>query len=197
MAAPVADYPFANWTDYFKALSQVFSTEFFGETYPEYERVYEDEGGEADLRIITGLLETGANPQEGFDMLLKTCIIHHRYSSDFVNDEVFPSILRAFFDRGVHLNLDILTAMHIADDPYYFEDEAGTCNVRAQLIFAIKSFGLDIISQLNCVIHWNDIIPVCWEDTLDRPPTTMEGLSAAIYSAVKYEYNDIEEDHQD
>jgi hypothetical protein len=197
MAAPVVDYPFTNWTDYFKTLSQVFSTEFFGRTYPEYERVYEDEGSEADLRIITGLLEAGANPQEGLDGLLKTCIIHHRYSSDFVNDEVFPSILRAFFDRGARLNLHILTAIHIATEPQHFEDEAGTCNVRAQLIFALRSFGLDIISQLNAAIHWNDIIPVCWEDTLDSPPTTMDGLSAAIYSAVKYEYNDIEEDHED
>jgi hypothetical protein len=197
MAAPVVDYPFANWTDYFKTLSQVFSTEFFGRTYPEYERVYEDEGGEADLRIITRLLEAGANPQEGFDGLLKTCIIYHRYSFDFVNDDVFPSILRAFFDRGVRLNLDILTAIYIATECDEFEDEAGTCNVRARLIFALKSFGIDIISQLNSLINWNDIIPVCWEDTLDSPPTTMEGLSAAIYSAVKYEYNDIQEDNDD
>ncbi len=190
MAAPVADYPFANWTDYFKALSQVFSTEFFGETYPAYELVYEDEGGEADLRIITGLLDAGANPQEGFDMLLKTCIIHHRYSSEFIDDIAFPSILQAFFDRGARLNIDILIGIHIATCPEHFEEESYTADPRGRLIWQLRTIVPHIIQQLDVAIHWNNLVPAYWED-IDNDPVTMEELRAAVYRSIKYTYQEV------
>ena len=187
MAAPVADYPFANWTDYFKALSEHFSTEFYGETYPAYERLHDSQGSDADLQIVTGLLDAGASPQEGFDMLLKTCIIHHRYSAEFIDDPDFPSILRAFFDRGARLNLDILTATHIAEEPKHFEDEAYSAEPRGLLIWKLKSFVPDILVQLDVAIHWNHLAPAYWED-IEEDPDTMEELRVAVYRSTKHSY---------
>jgi hypothetical protein len=191
MAAAPADYPFASWQAYYAALSESLSTEYYGETYPLYKELQETRGDETDLTIILSLLEAGASPQEGFNDLLKTCIVSHRYSPGFIKIDKFSFILQAFFDRGVQLDTDILHNLYVAEEPSHFEEEAFTCDARAQLIRVLIPFVPNLLSRLDDAIQWNDIDPVHWEEV--EEPTTMEEFRNAIYAAIKNSYLDYDE----
>lgn len=188
MAAP-ADYPFATWETYYAALSESFSTEFYGETYPAYKVVCDTQGSDADLHIIQALLNNGASPQEGFNQLLRTCIVSHRYSPDFILYDNFSHILQAFFDRGVQFDIDTLLRLYVAEEPGHFEEEAYTCQIRGWIICELVTFVPDLLQRLDDAIQWQAIDPVYWEDA--EEPVTMEQLRRAVYSAIKHTYLEV------
>jgi len=179
----VEDYPFSTWKSFYAALAESFTTELFGEKYPEYEAFREEE---TDLIIINNLLESGASVQEGFDELLKTCIKFNRYSVELIYSDTFPSILKAFLDKGVQFDLDILLKMYAAESPQDFEDEVTSCEARGRLVKVLVPFVPDIIQQLDDKVNWDSIEPVNSEE-LDNPET-MDELRDFIYAGMKYSY---------
>ncbi len=196
--ANTSDYPFHTWQEYYAALAESCSTEFYGETYPEYEALCMEKEGMADLEIIQNLLESGAKPQEGFNELLRTFIKYNRYSAEYINSEDFPSILKAFFNKGVHLDINILLDLYVATSPEHFEDEAYSCYARGQLIRALIPFVPDIIDQLDNKVNWNTIEPMDWEESAywdeSNKPKTLDDLRRFIYASMKYSYNTTEDE---
>ena len=189
MSTTTEDYPFDTWEGYYAALAESLNTEMYDDTYPEYGEFCDSEGCEADLSIIQDLLYSDESPQEGFDQLLKTCIINNRYSDEFVHYKTFRSILQAFFDNHVHLNIDILLNIYLANSSqnyYDAEDECHTCYVRASIIEALIPFVPDILTQLNDKIQWDTITPIDWEES--EIPTTLDQLPPFIYAVIKYYY---------
>ena len=180
------DYPFTNWTDYFKTLLKVFSTEFYSETYPLYADFCEEMGKESDVTIMFDLLErfqTQEWAQEGLDGLIDTVIKGPRYSYEHVS--YFEPVVKKMIDRGAVVNFNRIFTPHLNEDEQKkkngFEEESYGFNSRGQLLILFDKLGVELPSVIV------NAVPVYWEDLIDWDTKRQMGdYMTAFYSGVKY-----------
>jgi len=142
--------PFNNFTEYFQALSEAFSTEDYGATYPAYEK-FCDENNDADILIIKHLL-TDENAQEGVDTFIETCLKGNRYACEFPLEEM----IQLFLEKGGNPNMDRVFNP-ISDN---LDDEIPEYGVRGFLIDAITSNKSIDVSQYA---DWQSIKAEEWQ----------------------------------
>jgi hypothetical protein len=148
------DYPFSTWTGYFGALTESLSTEYYGETYPQYEK--QMNRGNTDANIIQRLLKLGLDPQEGFDGFLQALLDGHRYASDMPD---IATILAMFIEKGAKPNIDCLFEINCTS----FEDEVQSYEVRGSLIDDLSQFDIDV----SKIYDWSSIEAVHHEELTD------------------------------
>jgi hypothetical protein len=180
------DYPFTNWTGYFKTLLEVFSTELYGETYPLYEHFCQDKGFDGDVEIMTELLERSPSQewaQEGLNGLVDTMIKGPRYSYEYVSH--FEPVIKKMLDRGAVIDVNRVLTPHLSvaerEKPYGFETESQGFNIRGKLLAMFVTYGVELPAVIT------DADPVYWEDLLDWDTKCQMGdFMKAFYSGVKY-----------
>lgn len=148
------DYPFTNWTDYYSALTESLNTEFFGKTYPEYEKVQQED---VDIVIIRELLNK-CDPQMGFDGFLTAMIRGHRYAMEM--KESISQIIDLFMEKHVIINLDLVFPTCQIEDWNNFEDEVASYEIRGFLIDLLSKYPIDVSSYGD----WKMIQPLDFED---------------------------------
>jgi len=119
--------PFNNFTEYFQALSEAFSSEDYGAIYPAYEK-FCNENDNADVIIVKHLL-TDENAQEVVDTFIETCLKGNRYACEFPLEEM----IQLFLENGGKPKMDRLFSP-ISDN---LDDEIPEYGVRGKLIDAI------------------------------------------------------------
>lgn len=167
------DYPFTSWTSYFAALTESLSTEYYGETYPEYEK--QISGGNTDMQIIKGLLDAGCDAQEGLDGFLQALLAGSRYASEM---DGIPRILKMFTKRGATPNVDCLFQQTISD-PRYFEDEIQSYEIRGDLIDLLSEY-----VQQDKYCDWSSIEATYWEHISKK--TIKKDYKKACFMYLKY-----------
>ena len=160
------DYPFRSWDDYYSALKEKLSSEYFFEEYPQYALKSEESEGEIsiDIQIVVELLERGLNPQYGFDRFIQTLIEGYRFAH-YMADE-FDQIIRIFLKNGAIPNIDeIFNIIHVPlllkNDFSYLEEMVQTYPVRGMLIDILSN-----IMYINLVKYaeLHSIKPCSWEN---------------------------------
>ena len=146
--------PFNNFTEYFQALSEAFSSEDYGAIYPAYYN-FCDDNDDADVLIIKHLL-TEENAQQGLDDFIEVCLEGNRYACEFPLEEMIV----LFLEKGAKPNMDRLFNP-ISDN---LDDEIPEYGVRGKLIDAITSFKPVDVSMYG---DWNSIKAAGWEGTDD------------------------------
>jgi hypothetical protein len=150
-----SDYPFTSWAAYYAALTESLQTEYYGETYPEYQKFLDDEKGNTDDDIIKGLLDTGLNPQEGLDGFIEALLDGSRYASEMAG---IDDILVMFIEKGAVPKIDCLfTILYPEGD--YFEDEVQSYEIRGELIDSLQEY-----IQADKFYDWSSIEATHWED---------------------------------
>ena len=177
------DYPFSNWTDYFKALLKSFQTEFYFETYPEYHAVCQSaEKTDNDIMLdILSLHPTKEWAQEGLDGLINTVVDGPRYSYEWVHS--FQSVVEKMISLGAVVDLTYVFKKSIYTVTC-FEEESYSFNSRAQLLLLFEKMGVEMPSVIK------NATPIYWEDITDNwetePSRESEEYTTQIYNGIKY-----------
>lgn len=141
---------FPSWSAYYAALTESLSTEYYGETYPAYEK--QIEAGKTDMDIIRELLDAGLNAQDGLDGFLRALLDGSRYAEDMSD---ISDILEMFVAEGAHPS-DCLFAIN-GDS---FEDEIQSYTIRGILIDELSELGVPVVYPYD----WASIRATAWED---------------------------------
>jgi len=120
--------PFNNFSDYFKALLQAFTSNDYS-AYPAYDKFLDVYPSDGDVLIIKHLVTT-ENAQNALDGFIETCLVGHRYACEFPLDEM----ILPFLEKGAKPNMDRLFNP-ISDN---LDDEIPEYKVRGKLIDAIS-----------------------------------------------------------
>jgi hypothetical protein len=142
---------FSSFASYYEVLCESLNTEFYGETYPDYQ-LFVDNGGK-DVDIIKSLL-ANESAQEAFDNFLKTLFKGVRYAPELLGHNIGKEIVEVFLQHGAVPNWDIIfnyfpedncftkeELSSIPTDDIVFEDYHQYSNVRALII--------DILAELK------------------------------------------------
>ena len=182
----VVDYPFSNWTDYFKALLVSFQTEFYDETYPEYHAVcLSAEKTDMDIMFdILSLHPTKEWAQEGLDGMIKTVVDGPRYSPDFVKNK--EPIVEKLISLGAVVDLTYVVKKfrHVE---YGFEEDSWTFNCRGLLLSLFEKLGVEMPSVIKNAtpVYWEDASEN-WATRADEPKQDTEEYMRHFYNGVKY-----------
>jgi hypothetical protein len=181
------DNLFSTWDTYYSAFAS-YIEEGMSDTPTRYEELRETVGDSIDYDIVTNLLASGANPQEGFDGLISTLIscVSTRNAEEYIICEDFPHILSAFMEKEVEFDIKLLLNFYIGNKPSDFEDEVSVGSNKAFLIHALKAFIPDIITQLNRSVNWRSITPRYWEEAPE--PHTREEMMSSLWADIKHKY---------
>ena len=160
--------PFNNFSDYFMALSEAFSSEDYGAIYPAYYN-FCDDNDDADVIIIKHLL-LSENAQQGLDDFIEVCLEGNRYACEFPLEEMIV----LFLEKGAKPNIDRLFNP-ISDN---LDDEIPEYGVRGKLIDAITGTQYhyshmlqEVLTPFSCTNYidvsnygdWNSIEAAGWE----------------------------------
>lgn len=170
------DYPFTSWTAYYAALTESLNTEYFGETYPEYEIQMENDE-DTNVNIVRGLLEAGCDPQEGLDRFIQALLTGHRYASEMGGD--IDVILHAFTEKGAKPKFAPLFEI-LYPEGDYFEDEVASYEIRGILIDSLTNLGFGDFPDYE----WASIEATHWEK-IDKD-IIKEDYEMACYMYLKY-----------
>jgi hypothetical protein len=177
MNAGNSDYPFTNWTSYFKAM-------FRDMDYPAYSEFCRNEDvGNCDVEIMNDLLNQSSTrewAQEGLDGLINTLINYQRDGDEI---KQFGSVIKKMLDRGVKPDIKgILTPFY---EPEHFEDESMSFSARGNILLILDHLGVKLPKV------YVDAKPVYWEELIDwstrynnRGPKG--DYMQAFYSGIKY-----------
>lgn len=182
-----ADNLFSTWDAYYNAFAS-YIEEGMSDTPTRYEELRETVGDSIDYDIVTNLLASGANPQEGFDGLIRTLIscTSTCNAEEYIICEDFPRILNAFMEKEVEFNINLLLDLYVGNTPSEFGDEVIVGSNKAFLIHALKPFVPDIITQLNRAVKWRSIKPRHWEESSE--PHTQEEMMGSLWADIKHKY---------
>jgi hypothetical protein len=145
------DYPFKTWCNYFAALGESLSTEFFGETYPKYEN------NRDDLKIVKRLVEKHEqDPQDGLDSLLSIITGEgSRYSKDFFIYGDLTEIIEYLMSKGAKLNEYYLYSSNFDE----MADEIQSYEMRGYLIDDLAKKGIITVESAKEYTDWSKIEP--------------------------------------
>lgn len=171
-----ADYPFSNWSEYYKAFNETLESTDYSELYPKYAAM-NDESNTVDVDIVKGFLENGLNAQDGLDGLIEAVINGPRYAKD--GQYTIGKMAGLFMNKGAAPNMDSVFSLKYEPVWANFEDEM--CHVVSRAVL-LKVFGeLGIKTELKGEsMQWEDI-----------PSST--DYQTAFNMALKYEFNELSE----
>jgi hypothetical protein len=150
------DYPFTTWTDYYEALALSLSTDYFRDVYPLYSRLIDNQGGDADVEIVRGLLKAGRSPQEGLDGLIKAILRGYRHCEDF--EDTLREMLELIMKYPVEIHQDEILNMGVSFRA--LEKDIYDYNARGLLIDILSEYGLDVGGYAN----WRALTPAAYAD---------------------------------
>jgi hypothetical protein len=181
----VVDYPFSNWTDYFKAVLLSCQTEFYFETYPEYHAVCQSE--KTDMGIMFDILSlhpTKEWAQEGLDEMIKTVVNAPRYSSDFAKNK--GPIIEKMISLGAVADLTyVVTKFRHVE--YGFEEDSYSFSCRGVLLSLFEKLGVEMPSVIKNAtpVYWEDASEN-WATKADEPKQDTEEYMKHFYNGIKY-----------
>jgi hypothetical protein len=156
-----ADYPFSNWSDYFAAFQESLASEFYGATYPMYEKAQEHcDVGDVDVAIVKELLGKGLEAQGGLDRLVDAVVDYGRYAPDFkgtIND-----MAQVFAKNGARFKCEKIFQLKF-ESPEHFEDEVIFIYARGIMLdVLIRTYGVDLSPYVQYIkaieaTYWEDI----------------------------------------
>jgi hypothetical protein len=181
-SSSIVDYPFTNWTDYFKALLKSFQTEFLDDTYPIYDEILR-EGNVTDVKIMLDILArqpTKEWAQEGLDGLIKTVVDGSRYSYEHVNS--FETVFEKMIALGAVVNLSYIINKNA--EASCFEDDSYSFNPRGKLLFLFEKIGVEMPPAIKNAtpIYWEDIVDA-WEN---EPKQYSDEYMKGFYNGIKW-----------
>jgi hypothetical protein len=184
-----------SWDDYYEALTRSCQTEDYGVDYPQYEELQDDRGIDADIEIVTSLLNDenlDLDAQEGLNGLFQALIDGSRYSPEFIGNARFPELVNLYIQEGANIADELDTILQANQGINHFEDEIQSYNARAALLKLIKnSFMENLEDILNHRINWNELEAADEEEFLDIEFANENEFDRARFRVLKYEYENI------
>ncbi len=143
------DYPFKTWDTYLAALEEFLQTEFYGETYPKYEKNHDD------LAIVKKLVEIhGQDVQTGMERIINTITeTGTRYAKDFFLYGDLKEIIDYLLSKGADLPEGYLYASNFEE----MADEVQGYDARGFVIDHLASKGIITEESANRYEKWSMI----------------------------------------
>ena len=178
---------FPTYDAFLAGLCESLSTEFYGETYPDYQREC-DEFGDVDADYIKHFLASGLDPQEGLSKMIDCLCEGSRYAKEY---GVVKCHIQPFLDAGAKLFPLTAKVLYIPEikSMYEFED-AVCCNG-----LDIRGIILDTFWQhldhdyVQSITDWSAVKPKYWEfipGALPSRDVEPEKIPMAFYRYYKF-----------
>jgi hypothetical protein len=169
---------FPTWKSYTDALTEMLNTEFYAESFPEYGKliaVYNN----ADMSIVTVLLNAGYNAQDGFNLFIDACFNGSRYIDDF-SDRDLNEIVDVFIANGAKVTPKMV---HDSFDAFctpetHFED---VCNDILSRSFVLDAIGKHITIPVPDQDSWKNIKATYWEEIPSDTEYSMKCMMVQKY----------------
>lgn len=188
-----------DWATFCKAFAESLDTEFYGDTYPQYEEECDNISNIDMLYIKKAIEEEGISPTEVLDKYLSTLIMCPRYGKEAVN----PEIIKYLISNGASFSEELILSPNYKEEYVYrdymlpgremvkvsYDDEFMNYCVKGRILDDIQSIvplpGVD-------AIDWTKVKAEYWEyladdDSVDvDAPITDELRWRVLKSESKY-----------
>lgn len=146
---------FPTYDAFLVALGEMLSTEFYGETYPDYSDEHETMG-DVDEKYILHFLSTGLDAQEGLSKILDCFFNNTRYAQE---SGLIKRSIRSFLDAGA--SLYPLTSKIVAIPTGDLEEGSSSIEVRSSILDTFWNY-LDQ-EYVQAITDWASVKPTYWE----------------------------------
>ena len=154
---------FPSWEAYARALREMLNTEFYGETYPEYEKLCDD-FKKCDLVIIKALLDAGYDPQEGFEAFVNACLDGSRYIGEMLYHSIADecSLLQAcvdeFIKHGARITPEMSDTLFEVPSDMEEDPEYGFSLIWARgiMLGVFRKYGIEMKDTVEAM-DWEEI----------------------------------------
>jgi len=173
------DYPFSNWDNYYNALTEHLSSEYYIDKYPNYYKEQCKYGNNINVQIIAKFIENKHDPQDGLNGLIKSLLIGHKLA--IVIKDILPTIIKMFIENGAKINLYMLFEPFYINENY-IEDELETYELRGMLVDILVQYD-EMKKSIDSYIDWKSIENNYW---VNMPNYKTYDYNTLRYMTIKY-----------
>jgi hypothetical protein len=197
----MSDYPFATFYDFMGGLTEMLSTEFFGEDYPKFEKVLDKYGGDYSKKILVRFVkryeeaeakaepsaedkDKGVSPQDALEAIID-CYLNDgsRYARDFIIGGC--SMIDYLLKKGATFPTDMLFNGPDMDECLYEQFCSNHFDIAANLL---DHYGPKLNLDISSYADWGAIEALNWEDLEEDELDDLEEDSEAEKDKIKMAY---------